>query len=105
MLSAYLDFAIEAAREAGKILMDHYGEMHELAWKERRHFKTIVDDESDKFINDAITERFPNHSILSEELDDWIRDSEWKWVVDPLDGTIPYTFGFTDKPNFKYGAD
>lgn len=103
MLSAYLAFAIETAQEAGKIIMRYHGNVHKLEWKERRHFKTIADDESDKFIRRTIINRFPDHSVYSEELDPRNKDSEWRWVVDPLDGTIPYTYGFTDHFSVSIG--
>ena len=99
----YLEFAIHVAKRAGEILMRHYGNIQRIEWKERRHFKTIADDESDTLIRCAITDRFPDHCVYSEELDARISDSEWKWVVDPLDGTIPYTFGFTDHFSVSIG--
>ncbi len=39
---------------------------------------------------------FPDHNIYSEEQQNVDRGSEFTWVVDPLDGTIPYTFGISD---------
>lgn len=92
----YRDFAVSVAREAGTLLMRNYGKMQTLEWKLRTNFKTQVDDESDKLINDRIKNAFPKHSIYSEELSDREKGSEYKWVVDPLDGTIPYTYGFCD---------
>lgn len=95
-LQSYHDFAISVAREAGTLLMRNYRKIQTLEWKLRTNFKTQVDDESDKLINDRIKIAFPKHSIYSEELLDRERGSEYKWVVDPLDGTIPYTYGFCD---------
>jgi len=93
----YLDFAIQVARHAGDaILMKHYGKQQFQTWKARTDFKTMVDDESDRYIREEIRKSFPDHSVISEELEDYETGSEYKWVVDPLDGTLPYTFGTTD---------
>ena len=95
-MTRYKEFAIRVAKEAGKILMDHYGELQKLEYTLRTNFKIKVDDESDSLIRSAIMEEFPDHNILSEEQENRQNDSEYSWVVDPLDGTLPYTFGISD---------
>ena len=90
------DFAVGVAKEAGEILMKHHGKMQNLEWKLKNNFKTEVDDLSDELIRNRITERFPDHSIYSEEMNNKETGSELKWVVDPLDGTLPYTYGMND---------
>src|SRR3989338_11066298 len=92
----YLDFAIRTAKEADDYLMSQYGKMQTLEWKSRTNFKTQVDDHNDELIRRRIKETFPDHNIYSEEQDALNRNSEFSWVVDPLDGTIPYTCGITD---------
>jgi len=95
--SEFLEFAIKTARLAGdNILMRDYGRILNLEWKDRVEFKTKIDDESDKFIRKEISEHFPDHNIISEETRDKNTRSQYSWVVDPLDGTIPFTYGFTD---------
>jgi len=89
-------FAIETAREAGKILMENYGKMQELDWNSKTHFRTVIDQMSDELIRRRIKENFPQHNIYSEENKDFENGSEFSWVVDPLDGTIPYRYGITD---------
>lgn len=94
--SHFLMFAKNVAAGAAEILMKHYGKLQVQTWKDYTNFKTAVDDESDKFIREAIRTAYPDHSVISEELDDYETGSEFKWVVDPLDGTLPYTFQTTD---------
>lgn len=96
MNQRYLEFAINTARDAGKILMQNYGKMHQLEWKLRTNFKTQVDDESDALIRERIHSKFPNHNIYSEENKDKLGKGIFSWIIDPLDGTIPYTYGFCD---------
>src|SRR3989344_1411149 len=95
-LSEYTEFAIQTAREAGNLLIKNYGEMHKLEWKLRTNFKIEVDDLSDRLIRKRINDKFPSHGINSEEGKDKIGRYDFVWVVDPLDGTIPYTYGVND---------
>ena len=93
----YKDFAIRVAKEAGdNVLMKYYDEEHKQDWDTTQHFKTKVDEESDKLIRMRITETYPDHNIYSEEDKDKEQGSEYSWVVDPLDGTIGYTRKMTD---------
>lgn len=54
---------------------------------------TEGDKASEKAIIDVITSTFPNHSILSEEVGAISTDSEYKWIIDPIDGTINFSQG------------
>lgn len=92
----FTEFAVETARGAGEILMAHYGKMHHLDWKTLTNYKTQVDDESDLFIRGRIEGWFPDHQIISEEFDPKETHSEYMWVEDPLDGTLPYSTGAND---------
>jgi len=95
--SNYLQFAIETALEAGnEILMKNYGKMQKLEWNAKQHFRTEVDRMSDELIRRRIKENFPKHNVYSEENEGVNQSSEFSWVVDPLDGTIPYRYGITD---------
>ncbi|MCL4369460.1 MAG: inositol monophosphatase [Chloroflexi bacterium] len=95
-MNHFTKFAIEVAQAAGQLLLDHHGRMQTLEFKLRTNFKTQVDDLSDRLIRSAIIGNFPGHSILSEEQDARLQDSEFTWVVDPLDGTVPYSYGTSD---------
>lgn len=98
-MSKYLDFAVGVAEKVGDgVLKENYGKMQRLPaeWTTKQHFRTLVDTLSDAIIRNRIRETFPEHSIFSEEDKDLVNDSQYSWVVDPLDGTIPYRFGITD---------
>ena len=92
-MAEYLDFAVATAQEAGALLMEHFGKIQKLEWKLRTNFKTQVDDASDDLIRRRIEARFPGHRIYSEELAAKETGSKFVWVVDTLDGTLPYTIG------------
>lgn len=54
---------------------------------------TIADKESEAAIIDYIHEHFPEHGIISEESGRENENREWRWVIDPLDGTTNYAMG------------
>ena len=54
---------------------------------------TEADHASDKAIIETIKASFPNHFILTEETGELATDSEFKWIVDPIDGTINFAHG------------
>src|SRR3989344_7859622 len=97
IFSNYTRFAIQTARRAGdEILMNHYGKLKNLERTTRQHFRTQVDKDSDSFIRGRISEEFPDFSVYSEEDKDQKRNSQFSWLIDPIDGTIPYTLRISD---------
>jgi len=54
---------------------------------------TEADHASDKAIQDVIKKAFPDHGIISEETAEVISESEYKWIIDPIDGTINFANG------------
>jgi len=51
---------------------------------------TEADHASEKAILDVIKKEFPGHYILSEEAGEIIQDSSYKWIIDPIDGTVNF---------------
>lgn len=92
----YLDNAIAWAKGAGKIQLRHFRKTDLDPHTKLNNFDviTIADKESERYIIDSIRTVYPDHSILSEESGlNGVCDSEWCWVVDPLDGTTNYSQG------------
>lgn len=88
MYDELLEFAVGMAREAGKIQLAYF-RGDELAVRTKSNVYDVVtraDKESEELIAGMIAERYPDHAILGEE-------SDWRWVVDPLDGTTNYSQG------------
>ena len=54
---------------------------------------TEADHASEKAIIEVIQKNFPAHFILSEETGEIIQDSDYKWIIDPIDGTINFAHG------------
>lgn len=81
---------IKAAKEAGKILMENYGKIKFIKTKKQKSFVTNVDIESENAIFSIIRKKFPEHDILSEEFGSLNKKSDYRWFIDPLDGTHNY---------------
>ena len=80
--------------EAGKILLKNFGKITEYTVKESQSsIVTKADFESEKKIIEIILEKFPDHNTLGEETGFLNRNSEFTWVIDPLDGTSNFAAG------------
>jgi myo-inositol-1(or 4)-monophosphatase len=90
----YLQVAITAAKEAGRIQMEHFGHSHSVEYKGEIDPVTIVDKLCDQTITDRISKAFPNHDLLTEESPFETKGSLWKWIIDPLDGTTNFLHGY-----------
>ena len=90
----YLEVAVEAAKLGGEVLKQSYGQVKEIEYKGEINIVTNVDKRSERLIVELLNSRFPKHSILAEEGTDMARPSEYKWVIDPLDGTTNYAHDY-----------
>jgi myo-inositol-1(or 4)-monophosphatase len=88
----FLDAAIVIAQEAGGILMDRRGVGFEL--KGAFDLVTAADHASERFIVEQLQKHFPQHGIVAEEGGRAEMRSEFRWYVDPLDGTTNFAHGF-----------
>jgi myo-inositol-1(or 4)-monophosphatase len=87
-------FAIETAKEAGLILRQRLHEHHIIDYKGEIDIVTEADRMSEDLILSRIRDRFPHHTILSEESPPTEGDPAFRWIIDPLDGTTNYAHGF-----------
>jgi len=89
-----LDFAIRTAQDAGRLLRDRVGTRLDISLKSEINLVTDVDRASEQLIREAIASHYPRHQVLGEEsgLDEIV--SDYRWVVDPLDGTTNFAHGF-----------
>ncbi|HVF41928.1 MAG TPA: inositol monophosphatase family protein [Pyrinomonadaceae bacterium] len=93
-----LNFAIQTARDAGKILADKFGRALRVSNKGDIDLVTEADIAAERLIVERIRSYHPRHAILTEESGDVVSPgeagSEYKWVIDPLDGTTNYAHGY-----------
>jgi myo-inositol-1(or 4)-monophosphatase len=88
-----LDAAVAAARGAGGLLRRHAGEILNVNAYEAHDIKLQLDVESQELITRMLLERFPGHAILGEEGTAGKPESDWQWIVDPIDGTVNFFYG------------
>jgi myo-inositol-1(or 4)-monophosphatase len=92
-MNEYLDAAIGAAREAGKLLRENFGGPLKVNVEEAHDIKLELDVRSQDLITRLLLQRFPQHAILGEEGSAANASTEFEWVIDPIDGTVNYFYG------------
>lgn len=90
--------AISMAREAGRILRRRFRTAVHAWAKGAADIVTATDLEAQALIVRRIRRKFPTHGILAEEGLDVVAGAEWRWIVDPLDGTKNFAHGL---PSFS----
>lgn len=88
----FLSTAVRAAKHAGQFILENLGKISkkDIALKQASDFVTFVDKESEQIIIHTIKEDFPNHYFLAEESIKEVEVGEYRWIIDPLDGTTNY---------------
>ena len=96
-----LNFAIQTARDAGRLLAERFGRTLRVANKGKGELNLVTESDlaSEKLIIDRIKTYHPRHAILAEESGASEArtsepQSEWRWIIDPLDGTTNYAHGY-----------
>ena len=93
-MGGFLDSAIKAAYAAGAIHKKYFNTDLTIRTKETSFDRvTIADIEAEKTIVTSIKEQYSDHNFLAEENKYVQTDSEYTWVIDPLDGTNNFSHG------------
>jgi myo-inositol-1(or 4)-monophosphatase len=90
----YVPKAAEIAREAGALLREFYAKGVETEYKGDVDIVTAADRAAEKLIRTRLGEAFPEHGVYGEEGTRERMDGEFRWYVDPLDGTTNFAHGF-----------
>ena len=92
-----LNFAVDMARDAGALLVQRLGSA-KVSTKGDINLVTEADIAAENLILERIRSYYPQHGILAEESGEAIlvsgKRSDWKWIIDPLDGTTNYAHGY-----------
>lgn len=84
----------EAIQEAGKILLQYFDGVFKVNHKEGiNNLVTEVDNLAEDKIIEVIRATFPTHSIISEEVGELLKVSDYQWIIDPIDGTVNFAHG------------
>lgn len=88
-------FCEELTSEAGRILLEARNKFEIINQKDIQDIATSADIASEEYIIREILKKYPTHGILSEEKGSINTESQYKWVIDPLDGTKEYVRGIS----------
>jgi myo-inositol-1(or 4)-monophosphatase len=91
---AYLETAVEIAREAGALLANFFERRVAFESKGEFDLVTEADRASEKLVVERLRSHFPSHAVVAEEGGGHESASEYRWYVDPLDGTTNFAHGF-----------
>ena len=91
-----LNIAIQAARRAGETIVRGLNRVHrlEVRSKGENDFVSEIDTQAEREIIDTVHRRYPQHDFLAEESGQSGHDSEFLWIIDPLDGTTNFLHGY-----------
>ena len=84
----------EIAREAGALLMGYFRQHVKVEYKGDADLVTVADRNSEILIRERLRQHWPTHDILGEEGGLQDTGSDYRWYVDPLDGTTNFAHGF-----------
>jgi myo-inositol-1(or 4)-monophosphatase len=92
-LDKFEKVAIEAAKAGGKILSANFASQSHVEAKGKHDVVTATDRASEQEIINCISSHFPKHTIVAEESGTHDNQSEYVWIIDPLDGTSNFVTG------------
>jgi myo-inositol-1(or 4)-monophosphatase len=94
VLDRALEVAIDVARQAGALLRERWGQVLRVEHKGEINLVTEADREAERLIVERLRAAFPHHRVLAEEGTNHDGEAEYRWIVDPLDGTTNYARGY-----------
>jgi myo-inositol-1(or 4)-monophosphatase len=92
-LKAAQKTAVQAAKAAGKLMLANWHKPKRVNFTDAHDIKLELDVRCQKLIEKTLRAAFPKIPLLGEEGDSGNVNAEYRWVVDPIDGTVNYAFG------------
>lgn len=92
-MSDFLHAAIEAAQAAGGLLRANFGLQQKVDENLAHDIKLELDKRSQTLIESLLLARYPDHAIYGEEGIRGDQNSEYQWIIDPIDGTVNFFYG------------
>jgi len=93
-MKEFLSFTENLARKSGDLIRPYFrSEDIDIQTKEDRTIVTRADREAEELLRQEIEKFYPEHGIIGEEFGNVRTDSEYVWVLDPIDGTVSFAAG------------
>jgi myo-inositol-1(or 4)-monophosphatase len=93
-IDSFLPAMSVIAREAGALLLEYFHQHVKIEYKGDADLVTAADRASEVLIRERIKQQWPGHDVLGEEQGLNDQGSEYRWYVDPLDGTTNFAHGY-----------
>jgi len=94
-LDHVLQIGITSAKKAGEYLLQQQSQVKVVSQKTATDWLLEQDKKAEQIIIATIRETFPDHSIIAEESGLSQKDTQYKWMIDPLDGSFNYQHGWS----------
>ena len=88
-----VETAVKAAKAAGVLLRENFGRALVVDEMKQHDIKLALDVESQELITGILLDEFPDYALYGEEGVAGNQDSDYQWIVDPIDGTVNYFYG------------
>jgi len=92
-ISKALACAVRAARQAGSLMRRNHTLVKKINQQTLHDIKLELDVRCQKVIEKTLLSAFPRSTVLGEEGMAGVAGADWRWVVDPIDGTVNFTYG------------
>ena len=92
-LEVALDTMLNAVRQAGEITLRYFQQRVDIENKRDGSPVTIADRQSEQLLRRVIEEKFPDHGIIGEEFGAVRAEARYRWLLDPIDGTVSFIHG------------
>ncbi len=93
-MPSYIETAMEIAREAGGVLLQYLEKRPDFEVKGEQDLVTDADRAAEALVLEQLRNHFPAHTVIAEESGLHDRHSEYRWYVDPLDGTTNFAHSY-----------
>jgi histidinol-phosphatase len=88
-----LDFAVDLSWRAGKVTLEYFQTRTAIERKPDQSVVTVADRRTEEVMRNAIHARFPTHGIIGEEYGSESTETDYTWIIDPIDGTQSFVHG------------
>jgi histidinol-phosphatase len=92
-LNEFKLFAKHLSELSGKIIKSYFRTKISVDSKKDASPVTIADKKTEEIMRTEIMKKFPDHGIIGEEFSNYNEDAEYKWILDPIDGTVSFICG------------
>ena len=89
-LQTYLNLSKKIAQYAGKIMLEGYNKDISFKLKGKANLVTEYDKKTEQFVIEQLEKAYSDHSILGEEGSSKQADPNYRWIIDPIDGTTNF---------------